>query len=257
MTIIHPTAIVDPNAKIGSDCFIGPYCTIGKNVVLGDNNYLVSSVVIDGYTTIGNGNKIFPFAILGTDPQDLKFKGEATRLNIGDNNTIREFVTVNRSNQMEEDTNVGSNNLLMEYLHVGHNCQIGNGCVIANAVQLAGHVHIHDNAIIGGQTAIHQFVHIGTHSFVGGASAIKKDIVPYTRGQGNPYKTVGLNSVGLVRKGFSNEQVAAIKAIYNLYYRKGLNVSQATENVGSLGNLTVEQTVFLNFVKNSDRGLSN
>lgn len=257
MTTIHPTAIVDPNAKIGSDCFIGPYCTIGKNVVIGDNNYLVSSVVIDGYTTIGSGNKIFPYAILGTDPQDLKFKGGATRLNVGNNNTIREFVTINRSNQLEEDTNVGSNNLLMEYLHIGHNCQIGNGCVIANAVQLAGHVHIHDNATIGGQTAVHQFVHIGTHSFVGGASAIKKDIVPYTRGQGNPYKTVGLNSVGLVRKGFSNEQVAAIKAIYNLYYRKGLNVSQATENIDSLGTLTPEQMVFLNFVKNSDRGLSN
>ena len=255
--MIHPTAIVDPNAKIGSDCYIGPYCTIGKNVVIGDNNYLVSSVVIDGYTTIGDGNKIFPYAILGTDPQDLKFKGEATRLNVGNNNTIREFVTINRSNQMEEDTNVGNNNLLMEYLHIAHNCQIGNNCVIANAVQLAGHVHIHDNATIGGQTAVHQFVHIGTHSFVGGASAIKKDIVPYTRGQGNPYKTVGLNSVGLVRRGFSNESVAAIKAIYNHYYRKGLNVSQATASIDSLGTLTSEQIVFLNFVKNSERGLSN
>ncbi len=257
MISIHKTAIVAPEAKIGDDCSIGAYCIIGKDVVLGSGNKLISNVIIEGHTTIGNDNKIFPYAVLGTDPQDLKFKDEPTRLNIGNNNTIREFVTINRSNQMEEDTNVGSNNLLMEYLHIAHNCQIGSFCVVANAVQMAGHVHVHDYAIIGGQTAIHQFVHIGAHAFVGGASAIKKDIAPYTRGQGNPYKTVGLNSVGLMRKGFSNETIAAIKAIYNHYYRNGMNVSQATEQIAILGELIPEQLVFFDFVKNSERGLSN
>lgn len=255
--MIHPTAIVHKGATIGENCEIGPYCIIGKDVVMGSANILISNVVIDGHTTLGDNNIISPFAVIGTDPQDLKFKGEATRLNIGSNNKIREYATINRSNQMEEDTNVGNGNLLMAYMHVAHNCQIGNNCVIANAVQLAGHVHIHDNAVIGGQTAIHQFVHIGAHAFVGGASAVKKDIVPFSRGQGNPYKTVGLNSVGLMRKGFSNETIHGIKAIYNHFYRNGMNVSQAVENIQVLGNLSSEQQIFLDFVLASDRGLSN
>ncbi len=257
MISIHQTAIVEEGAIIGENCQIGPYCQIGKDVVMGEDNILISNVIISGHTTLGKGNKISPYAVIGTDPQDLKFGGEPTRLRIGDNNTIREFVTINRSNQMEEDTVVGSNNLLMEYVHVAHNCQIGSFCVIANAVQMAGHLHIQDNATIGGQTAIHQFVHIGTHAFVGGASAIKKDIAPYTRGQGNPYKTVGLNSVGLVRKGFSNESVAKIKAIYNLFYRSGLNTSQALAEAEKMGDLSPEQMTFIEFVRNADRGLSD
>ncbi len=257
MTTIHPTAIIHDGATIGEDCFIGPFCIIGGDVVMGKGNTLISNVIIDGHTTLGEANIISPYAVIGTDPQDLKFSGEPTRLNIGNNNKIREFVTINRSNQMEEDTNVGNNNLLMEYMHVAHNCQIGNFCVIANTVQMAGHVHIHDYAIIGGQSAVHQFVHIGSHAFVGGASAIKKDIVPYSRGQGNPYKTVGLNSVGLSRKGFSNETIAGIKAIYNHFYRSGMNVTQAIAKIDLLGTLSPEQLIFLDFVKNSDRGLSN
>jgi len=257
MIDIHPTAIVAETAVIGDGTKIGPYCIIGANVVLGEGNLLTSNVIIEGHTTIGKNNKIFSYAVIGTDPQDLKFSGEPTRLRIGDNNTIREFVTINRSNQMEEDTVVGSNNLLMEYMHVAHNCQIGNNCVIANAVQMAGHIHVGDNATIGGQTALHQFVHVGTHAFVGGASAIKKDIAPYTRGQGNPYQTVGLNSVGLMRRGFSNETIAKIKEIYNLFYRKGLNTSQALKVCDELADLCPEQKVFIDFVKNADRGLSN
>ncbi len=257
MIDIHPTAIVAETAVIGDGTKIGPYCILGPNVVLGEGNLLTSHVIIDGHTTIGKNNKIFSYAVIGTDPQDLKFSGEPTRLRIGDNNTIREFVTINRSNQMDEDTVVGSNNLLMEYMHVAHNCQIGNNCVIANAVQMAGHIHVGDNATIGGQTALHQFVHVGTHAFVGGASAIKKDIAPYTRGQGNPYQTVGLNSVGLMRRGFSNETIAKIKDIYNLFYRKGLNTSQALKVCEELTDLCPEQIVFIDFVKNADRGLSN
>lgn len=256
MNQIHPTAIIQDGATLGENCIIGPYCQIGKDVVLGKDNVLVSNVIIDGHTTLGDGNKISPYAVLGTDPQDLKFKDEPTRLRIGSNNTIREFVTINRSNQMEEDTVVGNNNLIMEYVHIAHNCQIGSFCVIANVVQFAGHVHVHDYATIGGVTAVHQFVHIGTHAFVGGASALKKDIVPYSRGQGNPYKTVGLNSVGLIRKGFSSETVAAIKEMYNLFYRSKLNISQALAKAESMNNPSPEQLIFINFVKTADRGLS-
>jgi UDP-N-acetylglucosamine acyltransferase len=256
MSNIHPTAIIKDGARIGANCKIGPYCVIGENVVLGDDNILHNNVILDGYTTIRNGNKIYSFAVLGTDPQDLKFAGEPTKLRIGDNNTIREFVTVNRSNQMDEDTVVGSNNLLMEYVHIAHNCQIGNFCIIANVVQLAGHVHVHDYATIGGVTAVHQFVHIGTQSFVGGASAVKKDIVPFSRGQGNPYLTVGLNSVGLMRKGFSNDTIAGIKEVYNLFYRSKLNTTQALAKAESM-ELGEFQRVFVDFVKTADRGISN
>ncbi|MDY0152445.1 MAG: acyl-ACP--UDP-N-acetylglucosamine O-acyltransferase [Candidatus Cloacimonas sp.] len=256
MSQIHPTAVIQDGAQIGENCIIGAYCNIGSNVVLGSNNHLISNVIIDGHTTIGDGNKISPYAVLGTDPQDLKFGGEPTRLRIGKNNTIREFVTINRSNQMEEDTVIGNNNLLMEYVHIAHNCQIGSFCVIANVVQFAGHVHVHDNATIGGITAVHQFVHIGAHAFVGGASAVKKDIVPFSRGQGNPYKTVGLNSVGLMRKGFSNETIGGIKEIYNLFYRRGLNTTQALAKASDITDLSPEQQIFIDFVIHAERGIS-
>lgn len=257
MTIIHKTAVVDSKAKIGEDCYIGPYCIIGPNVVLGDRNHLYSNVVIGKNTTIGSDNTISSFAVIGTDPQDLKFSGEETYLIIGSNNSIREFVTINRSNQTEESTVVGDNNLIMTYAHIAHNCQIGNNIVIANAVNMAGHVHVSDFVVIGGVVGIHQFVHIGTHSFIGGMSAIKKDIAPYTRGQGNPYQTVGLNSVGLMRKGFSNDTIAGIKRVYKLFYESNLNTTQAIQAVKKMGELIPEQQVFVEFVNNCDRGLSS
>lgn len=256
MRSIHPTAIVHPDAVLGQDCVIGPHCVIGAQVKMGDRNQLAPFVIIDGDTTIGDDNRFYSHAVIGTDPQDLKFSGESTCLRVGSRNTIREFVTINRSNHASEDTVVGNDNLLMEYVHVAHNCQIGSFCIIANIVQLAGHVIIHDYATIGGATAVHQFVHIGTHAFVGGASAIKKDIAPYTRGQGNPYKTVGLNSVGLTRKGFSNQTVEAIKEMYNLFYRKGLNTSQALAVADTRIDLLPEQRTFVEFVRSADRGLS-
>ena len=256
MSLIHPTAMIEDGASIGENCIIGPYCRIGKDVKMGGNNHLLSNVLIEGHTTLGEGNIISPYAVLGTDPQDLKFSGAPTRLRIGNHNTIREFVTINRSNQMEEDTVVGDKNLIMEYVHIAHNCQIASNCIIANVVQFAGHVHVHDFATIGGMTAVHQFVHIGTHAFVGGASAVKKDVVPYSRGQGNPYKTVGLNSVGLTRKGFSTQTIAEIKLIYNLFYRKALNTSQALAQTAEMSNLSPEQLVFIDFVRKAERGLS-
>jgi UDP-N-acetylglucosamine acyltransferase len=256
MTAIHPTSIIDPSVKIGADCQIGPYCQIGPNVVLGDRNNLISNVIIGKNTTMGNDNKIFPYAVIGTDPQDLKFSGEETFLVIGSHNTIREFVTINRSNETTEATVLGDYNLLMEYVHIAHNCQIGSHVVIANAVNLAGHVHIHDWAIMGGLSAVHQFAKIGTHAFVGGCSAVKKDIAPYTRGQGNPYETVGLNSVGLMRKGFSPDTIAGIKKVYKLFYESKLNTTQAKEATEKLGELSPEQKTFYDFILNCERGLS-
>ncbi len=256
MSQIHPTAIVHPDAEIGENCVIGPWCYVGPKVKMGRGNQLIASVTIDGNTTLGDENRIFSHAVIGTDPQDLKYAGEDTKLIIGSRNLIREYVAINRATDLDEDTVVGDGNLLMEYVHVAHNCQVGSHCIIANVVQLAGHVHVHDYAIIGGMTGVHQFVHIGTHCFVGGASAVKKDIAPYTRGEGNPYRTIGLNSVGLMRKGFSSETVEAIKQVYNLFYRKGLNISQALAQAEAMENLIPEQQVFIDFVKNADRGLS-
>jgi len=256
MTKIHPTAIVSTKAIIGDNCVIGPFCIVHDNVKLGDNNELVSSVIIDGHTTIGDGNKFFHSAVIGTDCQDLKYHGEPTQLIIGNNNTFREFCTVNKSATMDEPTQIGDNGLFMAYSHVAHNCILGNNLIIANAVNFAGHIHVHDNVIIGGMVALHQFVKVGTYAFVGGKSGIKKDVPPYTRGEGFPYKVMGLNSVGLLRRGFTNESIKSIKDVYKLFYKSGLNTSQAMEKALAIPNLTKEQKVFLDFVKESDRGIT-
>ncbi len=255
MVKIHPSAIVAPGAKLGNDVEIGPYCIIGEDVQIGDRTYLQSNVVVDGDTILGSDNKVFHSAVLGTVPQDLKYNGEPTKLRIGNNNSIREFATLNKSATMDEDVNIGSNNLIMAYVHVAHNCQIGNNIIIANAVQIAGHVVINDYASIGGMTAIHQFVQIGRNTFVGGASGVKKDVPPYTRGEGMPYKVAGINSVGLQRKGFSEEAIANIRKIYKLFYNSGMNVTQALEEVLLMNDVTPEAQVFVDFVKNSHRGI--
>lgn len=257
MSRIHPSAIVSPQAVIGEGCQIGPFCQIGPDVVLGKGNVLASNVIIDGCTQIGDNNRFFSFSVIGSQSQDLKYQGGKTGLRIGSENIFREFVTISRSSNEGGHTILGDRNLFMNYAHVGHDCVVGSGCVVANSVQMAGHLVIGDEVNIGGMTAIHQFVHVGVHAFVGGASAVKKDIAPYTRGMGNPYKTVGLNSVGLVRKGFHSETVEAIKQIYRLFYRQGLNVSQALEAASKWPSLTPEQQIFVDFVRSSERGLSN
>jgi UDP-N-acetylglucosamine acyltransferase len=256
MAIIHPTAIVDPGAELADGVVIGPWCRIGGDVRIGDNTELQNGVVIDGNARIGRENRIFSYAVIGTAPQDLKYRGEPTVVEIGDRNTIREFVTVNRSATLDEPVRVGSDNLLMAYAHIAHNCQIGDNVIIANAVNLAGHVHIMDYVTIGGMTAVHQFAWIGRYAFIGGASGVKKDVPPYTRGEGFPYRLAGLNAVGLRRKGFSAETVEAIKEIYRIIYHAGLNVSQALETVSQLSSLTPEQQEFVDFVKNSHRGIA-
>ncbi len=255
MNKIHPTAIINPNAKLGDNITVGPFCIIGKDVSFGDNCILDSNVVIDGNTTIGSDNHFYHSAVVGTNPQDLKYKGEPTRLVMGNNNTIREFATINCSATMEEPTRVGNNNLIMAYAHIAHNCQFGNNIIMANAVNLAGHVHIFDFAIIGGMTAIAQFLRIGTYAYVGGSSGVTKDIPPYTRGLGLPYKVNGINSVGLKRRGFSSEQINSIRKIFKLFHFSGLNVSQAMEKALEIPDMTNEQKVYIDFVKNSIKGI--
>ncbi|MCF7794575.1 MAG: acyl-ACP--UDP-N-acetylglucosamine O-acyltransferase [Candidatus Cloacimonetes bacterium] len=256
MKIIHPTAVIDPKAVIGDNCNIGPYCIIDEDVVMGDNNTLQSNVLITGNTKIGSGNKFFHGAAVGADCQDLKYKGEPTELVIGDNNVFREFCTLNRSATLNEPTKIGSNCLLMAYSHVAHNCLLGNNIIMANAVNLAGHVTIQDFVIIGGMTAVSQFITIGKYAFVGGKSGVSKDVPPFTRGGGHPYKIVGLNSIGLQRKGFSSKIISSIKEIYKIFYTSGLNVTQAKEKMKEYPNLNKDQQMFFDFIKNSKRGIT-
>ena len=253
---IHPTAIIDESVIMGDNNHIGPWCMIGEDVVLGNDNELRNNVLIHKHTSVGDNNKFYHGASVGTDPQDLKFSGEATYLRIGNNNKIREFTTLNRSATTDEDTTIGDNCLLMAYVHVAHNCHIGNNVILANAVNLAGHILIDNFVTIGGMVAIHQFVKLGKYSFVGGKSGIKKDVPPFTRGEGFPYKIRGLNSVGLQRKGFSEDQIRAIKKVYRIFYRLELNTTQAMIEIEKLGTLTTEQEEFVNFIKAAERGLS-
>ena len=252
---IHPSAIIDKSAELGDNNRIGPNCIIGEDVVLGNGNHLMSGVLIYRHTRIGDNNTFHHCASAGTDPQDLKYNGELTYLTIGDNNTFREFVTMNRSATTDENSSIGSNCLLMAYVHLAHNCHIGNNVILANAVNLAGHITIEDNASLGGMVAVHQFVKIGKYTFIGGKSGIKKDVPPFTRGEGFPYVLHGLNTVGLQRKGFSSEEIKSIKEVYRIFYRKGLNTTQALAEIDLIESPTPRQQEFIDFVRNSERGI--
>ena len=252
---IHPSAIIDKSSELGDNNRIGPNCIIGEDVVLGNGNHLMSGVLIYRHTRIGDNNTFHHCASAGTDPQDLKYNGELTYLTIGDNNTFREFVTMNRSATTDENSSIGSNCLLMAYVHVAHNCHIGNNVILANAVNLAGHITIEDNASLGGMVAVHQFVKIGKYTFIGGKSGIKKDVPPFTRGEGFPYALHGLNTLGLQRKGFSSEEIKSIKEVYRIFYRKGLNTTQALAEIDLIASPTPKQQEFIDFIRNSERGI--
>lgn len=256
MVEIHPSAIVSKEAIIGENVKIGPFCIVGPNVQIGDNSVLETSVRLDGYTTIGKNNHFHHSAVVGTACQDLKYKGEPTKLIIGDNNTFREFVTVNPSATLDEDTTIGNNCLFMAYCHIAHNCHVGSNVIMANVATLAGHVTVGDFVTIGGLSAVHQFVKIGDYSFIGGMSGVKKDVPPYIRGEGMPFKPHGLNSVGLQRRGFSSDSIEKIKQVYKLFYHSQLNVTQALEKIPELGELSVEQQKFVEFVQKSERGIA-
>ena len=252
---IHPTAIVHAKAEIGENVSIGPYTVIDEKVTIGDGSRIGSCVLIEGETSLGKNNRVFHGAALGTICQDLKYRGERTSVRIGDDNTIREYVTVNSATGEDESTVIGSNVLLMAYVHIAHNCVIGDNVVLANAVNIAGHVRIHDFAIVGGITPVHQFVEIGRYAFVGGGSRIPKDVPPFIKVAGNPVRVAGLNTVGLTRRGFTTEQKALIKRAYGILYRSGLNVSQAVERIRTELPQTPEITMLVDFIRNSKRGI--
>ncbi len=254
-TDIHPTAVVHPWARIGAGVKIGPYSVIGPDVTLGDGCVVGSNCLIEGVTTIGSNNRIFHGASVGTEPQDLKYEGGRTKLVIGDHNVIREFCTLNTATDEGDATVVGSHCLLMTYAHIAHNCVIGDHVILANAVNLAGYVHIDDHAIIGGMTPVHQFVRIGKHAFIGGGSRVAMDIPPYLKIAGNPPVVYGVNTVGLARRGYSDERRADIKNMYKLLYRNGLNTSQVIEKLESDEFSGPDVEEMLEFLKNCERGI--
>ncbi len=253
---IHPTAVVSPDAKIGEGAQIGPYAIIGPDITIGKNTIIGPHVVIERHTDIGDNCRILQFASIGGDPQDLKFKGEKTRVVIGNNNIIREFVTINRATSADIGvTLIGNNNLLMAYCHVAHNCKLGNNIVMANSANLAGHIHIEDFAIIGGLSGIHQFTRIGQHAFVGGASAVAKDVPPFLTVAGNHAKPYGLNLVGLRRRGFKEDTLKNLKQAYKLVYRSSLLLSAALDKIRSEVPDTPEIRQFVEFIEKSERGI--
>ena len=253
---IHPTAIVSPHANLEEGVEVGPYTIIGADVHIGKNTIIGSHVVVEDHTDIGEDCRIFQFSSLGGAPQDLKFKGEKTRLIVGNHNTIREFVTINRATSADIGvTIIGNHNLLMAYCHVAHNCKLGNHIVMANAATLAGHIHVEDFAIIGGLTGIHQFTRIGAHSIIGGASAVTKDIPPYIMAAGNHAKPYGLNTVGMKRRGFKEETITALKEAYRLIFRSSLLLTVAIERVKNEVADTSEVRHFIDFIQKSERGI--
>ncbi len=255
-SLIHPQAIIEEGAVIGENVKIGPWTHIAANVVIGDNCHISSHVVINGPTTLGKGNRIFQFASIGEDCQDLKYAGEPTELIIGDNNTFREYCTVHRGTIQDNSlTQIGSNNLFMAYTHIAHDCMVGSHCIMANGASIAGHVHVGDHAIIGGMTGVHQFCHIGDHCFVGANSLILKDIPPYVMASGQPAKPFGLNSEGLKRRGFDKDVILNIKRAYKAVYRQGLTVDEAVNKIADLDGDMAELTMFSDFIKNSSRGI--
>jgi UDP-N-acetylglucosamine acyltransferase len=252
---IHPTAVVHPWARIGARVKIGPYSVVGPDVSLGDGCVVGSNCLIEGVTTIGRANRIFHGASVGTEPQDLKYRGGRTELVIGDNNVIREFCTLNTATEEDEATVVGSNCLLMAYAHVAHNCMIGDHVILANSVNLAGHVFIDDYAIVGGVTPVHQFVRIGKHAFIGGGSRIERDVPPFLKIAGNPPSIYGINSIGLARRGYSEERRAGIKRLFRLLYRSGLNTSQVMEKLGNGEYPGDDAAELLKFLESCERGI--
>ena len=255
--MIEPTAIVHPDADIGSGVRIGAYSIIGEQVQIADNCEIGPHVVIKGPTRIGESTRISQFASIGDDPQDKKYQGEAaSHLEIGSNNVIREFCSINRGTaQGGGITRVGNNNWIMAYVHIAHDCQVGNNTIFANNATLAGHVHIDDFAILGGFTGVHQFCRVGCHSISAIASIIVKDVPPYLMVSGNTAKPSGLNRVGLRRNGFSDDSVEAMRKAYRIVYREGLLVKDAIKKLETLANVNKEVANFTRFIEGSERGI--
>ena len=253
---IHPTAIISPEAEIAEDVEIGAYSIIGPDVHIGKQTVVGPHVVIETHTDIGERCCIYQFAAIGAAPQDLKFKGEKTRVIIGNDNTIREFVTIHRATAAATGTTVmGDHNLIMAYSHIAHNCILDNHIIMVNAANLAGHIHVEDYAIIGGLSGVHQFTRIGAHCMIGGASAVTRDVAPYLIAAGNHATTHGLNVVGLKRRGFEEETINDIKRAYTLVFRSSLLLRTAIDKVREEVDDSPEVRHFLEFIEKSERGL--
>jgi UDP-N-acetylglucosamine acyltransferase len=254
---IHPTAIVDPSAIVPESCDIGPYCTVHAGVELGEHCELVSHIVIGGPSRFGSHNKIYPFATLGMDPQDITYRGEPTRLEVGDHNVIREYVTITRGTAKGEGvTRIGSQILIMAYAHVGHDCSIGDHSMLVNAATLAGHVTVEEWAVVGALCPVHQYVRIGAHSYIGGGTTITQDVLPYsmTSAERDTHAYM-LNKVGLQRRGFSNERIAALHHAFKVLLASKLNTSQAIDKLRAEGAHGEDVEVLLRFIETSHRGI--
>lgn len=251
----HPTAIIHPHARIGAGCRIGPYCVLGEHVALGDNCNLHSHVVIDGHTTLGAANEIFPFASIGLQTQDLKWKGGITRTQIGDRNTFREHVSIHSATGAGETTTVGSDNHILAYCHLAHNVTLGSHVIMSNVATLAGHVTVEDHAVIGGLAAVHQFCRIGRMAMIGGCSKVVQDIPPYMIGDGNPAETRTINKVGMERNGVSEEAQTALKTAYKILFREKLTIPNALAKIEKELPPLPEVRHLVQFVRASERGI--
>jgi UDP-N-acetylglucosamine acyltransferase len=254
--MIQPLAYIHPQAKIADTVVIEPFVTIYKDVVIGEGTWIGSNVTIMDGARIGKNCRIYPGAVVSAPPQDMKYKGEASTVTIGDNTIIRECVTLNRGTALDRNTTtIGSNCLLMAYVHIAHDCVIGNNVIIANSVQLAGHIEVQDYAFIGGASAVHQFVSIGAHSIISGGSLVRKDVPPYTKAGREPLSYVGINSVGLRRRGFTSEQINEIQDIYRTIFLRKYNISRALDIIETEREATEIRDEIIDFIRNSNRGV--
>jgi UDP-N-acetylglucosamine acyltransferase len=254
--MIHPTAVIHPRAEVGSDCEIGPFCVIGENVSLGARCKLHSHVVIDGHTKLGNENEIYPFASIGLKTQDLKWKGGVTRTVIGEGNTFREYVTIHSATGDGETTTIGSRNNLLAYCHVAHNVTMGSHIIMSNVGTLAGHVTVEDHAVVSGLAAVHQFCRIGKMSIIGGCSKVVQDVPPYMLADGNPAETRTVNKVGMERNGIPEEIQTVIRQAYKILFREGLTIPNALARIEKELPMCPELQHLIQFVRNSERGIS-
>ena len=254
---IHPSAIVDPSAKIPSSCTIGPHCVVGAGVEMGEDCELVSHVALQGPTRMGRGNRIFPFAAIGIEPQDITYRGEPTRLELGDRNTIRECVTINRGTVKGGGvTRLGSDILIMAYTHIGHDCQIADHAMLVNGATLAGHVTVEEWAVVGAMCPVHQFVRIGAHSYIGGGTTITQDVLPFSKtSAARQNRAYGLNSVGLERRGFSAERIRKLHHAYKVLLVSKLNTSQALERLKAEPERGEDTDLLIRFIESSERGV--
>lgn len=253
--MIHRTAVIDPTATVGQDVTVGPYAIVGPHVRMGDGVCVGAHAVLERNVRLAAGVRVGTGSVLGGDPQDLKYRGEETWVEVGEGTIIREYCTINRGSTATGLTSVGERCFIMTYVHIAHDCRIGHDVILANGIQMAGHVAVDDRAIVSGLTPIHQFVRIGTHAFVGGGSRVNQDVPPYTKAVGNPVHLYGLNSVGLQRAGFSPEVKLALKRAYRLLFNSDLTVSQGIARARAELPVLEEVETFLRFIEASQRGV--